>query len=48
MVSLPRSLIGNRPDGLTLIGDGQQTIYPGGCTLREIGITLAGAVSCST
>jgi superfamily I DNA/RNA helicase len=31
-----------RADGLTLIGDGQQTIYPGGYTLGEVGISLAG------
>ena len=29
-------------DGLTLIGDGQQTIYPGGFSLSELGISLAG------
>jgi superfamily I DNA/RNA helicase len=42
MVSLLHSLVGDRPDGLTLIGDGQQTIYPGGYTLGEVGIGLAG------
>jgi hypothetical protein len=42
MVSFLHSLVGNRPDGLTLVGDGQQTIYPGGYTLAEIGISLAG------
>jgi len=42
MVSLLHSLVGDRPDGLTLIGDGQQTIYPGGYTLSEIGISLSG------
>jgi superfamily I DNA/RNA helicase len=35
-------LVGNAPDGLTLIGDGRQTIYPGGYSLAEIGISLAG------
>jgi hypothetical protein len=30
MVSLLHSLVGDRADGLTFIGDGQQTIYPGG------------------
>jgi superfamily I DNA/RNA helicase len=35
-------LVGDSPDGLTLIGDGQQTIYPGGYTLGEVGISLAG------
>ncbi|WP_022902722.1 UvrD-helicase domain-containing protein, partial [Curtobacterium sp. B8] len=42
MVSLLHALVGDRPDGLTLIGDGQQTIYPGGYTLSEVGISLAG------
>ncbi len=48
MVSLMHRLVGDRADGLTLIGDGQQTIYPGGYTLGEIGISLSGAVSRST
>ncbi|MFJ7286692.1 UvrD-helicase domain-containing protein [Curtobacterium sp. NPDC098951] len=42
MVSLLHAVIGDRPDGLTLIGDGQQTIYPGGYTLGEVGVNLAG------
>lgn len=42
MVSLMHHLVGDRADGLTLIGDGQQTIYPGGYTLGEVGISLAG------
>ncbi|MFJ3380303.1 UvrD-helicase domain-containing protein [Curtobacterium sp. NPDC090217] len=42
MVSLLHALVGDRPDGLTLIGDGQQTIYPGGYALGEVGISLAG------
>ncbi|NII51000.1 nuclease-related domain-containing DEAD/DEAH box helicase [Frigoribacterium endophyticum] len=42
MVAFLHSLVGNRPDGLTLIGDGQQTIYPGGYTLSEVGISLSG------
>jgi len=42
MVSLLHSLVGDRSDGLTLIGDGQQTIYPGGYTLSEVGISLSG------
>lgn len=29
-------------DALTLIGDGQQSIYPGGYTLAELGISIAG------
>ncbi|WIB34178.1 UvrD-helicase domain-containing protein [Curtobacterium sp. MCSS17_005] len=42
MVSLVHQLVGDRTDGLTLIGDGQQTIYPGGYTLGEVGISLSG------
>lgn len=38
------ALVGDRPDGLTLIGDGWQTIYPGGDTLSEVRISLAGRV----
>jgi len=36
------SLVGDAPDGLTLIGDGQQSIYPGGYTLAELGISVTG------
>ncbi|MCC5948222.1 MAG: UvrD-helicase domain-containing protein [Nitriliruptoraceae bacterium] len=42
MVRMLHSLVGDAPDGLTLIGDGQQSIYPGGYTLAEAGINLAG------
>ncbi len=35
-------LVQDRPDGLLLIGDGQQSIYPGGFTLREAGIDVRG------
>ncbi|WJY01963.1 3'-5' exonuclease [Curtobacterium sp. 458] len=42
MVSPMHHLVGDRADGLTLIGDGQQTIYPGGYTLGEVGISLSG------
>lgn len=35
-------LVGDLPDGLTLVGDGQQAIYPGGATLAEAGISIAG------
>lgn len=34
-------LVGDAPDGFTLIGDGQQSIYPGGYTLAEAGISVA-------
>lgn len=42
MVRMLYSLVGDRPDGLTLIGDGQQSIYPGGYTLAEVGISVQG------
>jgi superfamily I DNA/RNA helicase len=42
MVRMLYALVGDSPDGLTLIGDGQQSIYPGGYTLAETGISLAG------
>lgn len=40
MVRMLYSLVGARPDGFTLIGDGQQSIYPGGYTLAEVGISV--------
>ena len=42
MIRLLYSLVGDTTDGLTLIGDGRQTIYPGGFTLAEVGFSLAG------
>lgn len=42
MVRMLWSIAGDGPDTFTLIGDGQQTIYPGGYTLAEVGISLAG------
>lgn len=42
MVRMLHRIVGDVPDGLTLIGDGQQSIYPGGYTLSEIGISVAG------
>lgn len=42
MVRMLHSLVGDGPDGFTLIGDGQQSIYPGGYVLSEAGISLAG------
>lgn len=42
MVSMLHGLVGDRPDGLTLIGDGQQTIYPGSYTLGEVGVNVSG------
>ncbi len=42
MLRMLHALVGDRPDGLTLIGDGQQTIYTGGYSLAEAGISVAG------
>lgn len=42
MVRLLHALVGDEPDGFTLIGDGQQSIYPGGYTLAEAGLSVAG------
>ncbi|MEO6505880.1 MAG: UvrD-helicase domain-containing protein [Terrimesophilobacter sp.] len=42
MIRMLHSLVGEGPDAFTLIGDGQQSIYPGGYVLSEAGISLAG------
>jgi hypothetical protein len=42
MIRMLHHLVANKTDGLTLVGDGQQSIYPGGYTLGEVGISLAG------
>ncbi len=42
MIRMLHHLVGDKPDGLTLIGDYKQSIYPGGYTLGEVGISLAG------
>ncbi len=42
MIRMLHALVADAPDGFTLIGDGQQSIYPGGYTLGEAGINLAG------
>ena len=42
MIRMLHGLVGDGPDGLTLVGDGQQTIYPGGFTLAEAGVSVAG------
>ncbi|MGV8895353.1 MAG: UvrD-helicase domain-containing protein [Rhodoglobus sp.] len=42
MIRMLHSIVGDRPDGLNLIGDGQQTIYPGGFTLAEANVSIAG------
>jgi hypothetical protein len=42
MVRMLHSVVGDRPDGLNLVGDGRQNIYPGGYTLAEAGISITG------
>ena len=42
MIRMLHSVVGDEPDGLNLVGDGQQTIYPGGYTLAEAGISITG------
>jgi hypothetical protein len=42
MVRMLHTLVRDAPDGLNLIGDGQQTIYPGGFTLAEANVSIAG------
>jgi superfamily I DNA/RNA helicase len=42
MVRMLSSFVGDAPDGLTLIGDVEQALCPGGYTLAEAGISLAG------
>jgi hypothetical protein len=39
---LLHALVGDAPDGLLLVGDGQQSVYPGGFALPEAGVTVAG------
>lgn len=36
---------GDRPDGLFIVGDGAQRIYPGGFTLRQAGVEVRGRTS---
>jgi len=42
MVRMLHALVGDAADAFTLIGDGQQSVYPGGYTLAEAGISLLG------
>ncbi|WP_250563834.1 nuclease-related domain-containing DEAD/DEAH box helicase [Sphaerisporangium fuscum] len=39
---LLHTLVGDAPNGLLLIGDGQQAVYPGGFRLSDAGITVTG------
>ncbi|MBZ4020084.1 nuclease-related domain-containing DEAD/DEAH box helicase [Streptomyces purpurogeneiscleroticus] len=42
-VRLLHSLVGDAPNGLLLVGDGQQAVYPGGFRLSDAGIDIRGA-----
>jgi len=48
MLRMLHRLVGDKPDGMTLIGDYKQSIYPGGYTLGEVGISLSGRGSVLT
>ncbi|BDM73267.1 DNA helicase [Streptomyces nigrescens] len=41
-VRLLHSLVGDSPNGLLLVGDGQQAVYPGGFRLSDAGIDIRG------
>lgn len=41
-VRLLHALVGDSPNGLLLIGDGQQAVYPGGFRLSDAGIDIRG------
>lgn len=42
MIRMLHCVVGDEPDAFNLVGDGQQTIYPGGYTLAEAGVDIAG------
>lgn len=41
-LQLLHTIAGDGPDGLFLVGDGQQAVYPGGFTLTEAGVSVTG------
>jgi hypothetical protein len=41
-LQLLHALVGDAPNGLLLVGDGQQAVYPGGFTLTEAGVSVTG------
>lgn len=41
-LQLAHALVGDVPDGLLLVGDGQQQVYPGGFSLAEAGVSVQG------
>lgn len=42
MIRMLHLLVGDRTDGLTLVDDREQAIYPGGFTLAEAGVSVQG------
>jgi hypothetical protein len=42
MMRMLHLLVGDRPDGLLLVSDDRQSIYPGGYSLAEVGVSLDG------
>ena len=42
MIRMLHSVVGDEPDAFNLVGDGQQTIYPGGFNLAEAGVAISG------
>ena len=41
-LQLLHAIAGDGPDGLLIVGDGQQAVYPGGFTLAEAGVSVTG------
>lgn len=41
-LQLLHAFVGDKPDGLLIVGDGQQAVYPGGFTLSEVGVSVVG------
>jgi Nuclease-related domain/AAA domain/UvrD-like helicase C-terminal domain len=41
-LQLLHAFVGDKPDGLLVVGDGQQSVYPGGFTLSEAGVSVVG------
>jgi hypothetical protein len=39
---LLHAIAGDGPDGLLVVGDGQQAVYPGGFALKEAGVSVTG------
>jgi len=41
-LQLLHAIVGDKPDGLLIVGDGQQAVYPGGFALAEAGVSVVG------